>query len=67
MLIHHFETQGFQGLIGHNDRGKAFVSEKSHFPKETFFWGGSGLLNFSERRLGISQCISLMKIFLFLI
>ena len=51
MLIHHFgaETQGFQGLVDQNDRGKAW--------KKHFLWGGSGFLNFSERRLGISQCI----------
>ena len=42
MLIHHFEaeTQGFQGLVDQNDRGKAYVPEKSHFLKETFFSGG---------------------------
>ena len=41
MLIHHFEaeTQGFQGLVDQNDRGKAQVPEKSHFLKETFFEG----------------------------
>ena len=40
MLIHHFgaETQGFQGLVDQNDRGKALVPEKSHFLKETFFF-----------------------------
>ena len=39
MLIHHFEaeTQGFQGLVDQNDRGKDLVPEKSHFQKETFF------------------------------
>ena len=41
MLIHHFEaeTQGFQGLVDQNDRGKAQVPEKSHLVKETFFEG----------------------------
>ena len=28
-----------QGLVDQNDRGKALVSEKSHFLKETFFRG----------------------------
>ena len=39
MLIHHFgaETQGFQGLVDQNDRGKAKVLEKSLFLEETFF------------------------------
>ena len=39
MLLQHFEaeTQGFQGLVDQNDRGKA--PEKSHFQKETFFEG----------------------------
>ena len=34
---HYFgaETQGFQGLVDQNDRGK--VPEKSHLLKETFF------------------------------
>ena len=33
MLIHHFgaETQGFQGLVDQNDRGKAQVPEKQSF------------------------------------
>ena len=45
MLIHHFEaeTQGFQRLVDQNELGKAYVRDKSHFLKETFFfffWGG---------------------------
>ena len=41
MLIHHYEaeTHGFQGFVGQNDRGKAEVPKKSHFPKEIFFEG----------------------------
>ena len=59
MLIHYFEaeTQGFQGLVDQNDRGKAQVPDKSHFLKENIFQGGFGFLNFTERRPGISQCI----------
>ena len=43
MSIHHFgaETQGFQAPVDQNDWGKAYVPEKSHFLKETYFWGGS--------------------------
>ena len=64
MLIHHFgaETQGFQGPPDHNDQGKAKIPEKLHFLKETSFRGGSGFQNYSERRPGIPQCISLIKI-----
>ena len=42
MLIHHFgaETQGFQGLVDQNDRGKAQVPEKQSFL--IFFFGRGG-------------------------
>ena len=35
-MIRHFgaETQGFQGLVDQNERGKAYVHEKSHFLRE---------------------------------
>ena len=38
MLVDHFgaETQGFQGLVDQNDRGKAFIPRKVTFFKETF-------------------------------
>ena len=39
MLIHHFgaETQGFQGLVDQNDRGKAFSPRKLTFSSRDFF------------------------------
>ena len=47
MLIHHFEAekQGSQGLADQRDRGKALVPEKSHFLKESYFAGCSGVDN----------------------
>ena len=41
MLIHHFEaeTQGFQGLVDQNDRGKVQVPENHIFRKKHFFEG----------------------------
>ena len=59
MLIHNFgaDTQGFQGLVDQNDRGKAWVPEKSHFFKATFFsflfLGGGGFMP----RPDVAHCI----------
>ena len=41
MLIHHFEaeTQGFQGLVDQNDRGKALVPEIITFSERNIFEG----------------------------
>ena len=67
MLIHHFEaeTQGFQRLVYQNDE-ESLNPPKITFSERNIFSGGSLFHNFSEHRLRISQCISLMKIFLFL-
>ena len=58
MLIHHFEaeTQGFQGLVDQNDRGKP------KFWKKHFF-GGFRRWEPLRMKPGISQWMSLMKIF----
>ena len=57
MLIHHFEakTQDFQGLVDQNDRGKALVPKKTHFLKESFVWGVSGIPPNSPQRPGVTQ------------
>ena len=46
MLVDHFgaETQGFQGLVDQNDRGKAFSPRKLTFSSRNFF-------NFTEKNL----------------
>ena len=49
------ETQGFQGLVDQNDRGKALVPKKTHFLKESFVWGVSGIPPNSPQRPGVTQ------------
>ena len=66
MLIHHFEAET-QGLLTKMTKGKAKSPNNSHFMKGTFFLGGSRVKNLGDLRPQVVQCISLMKIFLFLI